>query len=111
MDVQKFSALKEWNVWTYQLQALVQCVGPALLGTLEMYRNAMVSITLKQKKKKSFNLSVVNFSLFVLYADIDECILNNTLCEQVCVNTDGSYTCACMDGYQLIEGTDQCEGE
>ena len=51
MDVQKFSALKEWNVWTYQLQALVQCVGPALLGTLEMYRNAMVSITLKQQKK------------------------------------------------------------
>ena len=43
--------------------------------------------------------------------DIDECLLNDTLCEQLCVNTDGSYSCACMEGYQLIEGTNQCQGK
>jgi hypothetical protein len=45
-----------------------------------------------------------------LFADIDECLLNNTLCQQVCVNTDGSYFCDCMEGYQLMEGTNQCQG-
>ena len=45
------------------------------------------------------------------YADIDECSLNDTLCQQICVNTDGDYFCSCMDGYRLIEGTNQCEGE
>ena len=50
----------------------------------------------------------VHDNLFL--ADIDECILNDTLCHQVCVNTDGSYFCDCLEGYQLIADTDQCEG-
>lgn len=50
------------------------------------------------------------FSDNVPYVDIDECLQNSNLCQQLCVNTDGSYTCACMDGYQLIKGTNQCEG-
>ena len=45
-----------------------------------------------------------------IIADIDECGLNSTLCDQVCTNTDGSYMCTCIEGYQLIEGTNHCQG-
>ena len=44
------------------------------------------------------------------YTDIDECMVIINLCQQLCINTDGGYFCACNDGYQLIEGTNQCEG-
>jgi len=38
--------------------------------------------------------------LFLL--DIDECKSSSlTNCEQICVNNEGSYLCACFDGYQL----------
>lgn len=37
-------------------------------------------------------------------------MLNDTICDQVCVNTDGSFHCDCEDGFQLVEGTNQCEG-
>ncbi len=47
----------------------------------------------------------VNFS-----TDLDECAAAPTLCEQVCNNTVGSYECSCVQGYQLVAGTSQCEG-
>ena len=33
--------------------------------------------------------------------DINECVLNNTLCDynQLCINTGGSYECICQDGF------------
>ena len=44
MDAQTFSALKELNVWMYQLLESVQCVDLALLVTLENHLSAMVGI-------------------------------------------------------------------
>ena len=42
--------------------------------------------------------------------DIDECEANAMLCDQVCENTDGSFACACLEGYQMT--TDgMCQGE
>ena len=46
----------------------------------------------------------------VFVIDIDECFLNSTLCDQLCINTDGGYFCSCRSGYQLIAGSSQCEG-
>ena len=47
----------------------------------------------------------------IVYADINECSHNETSnCDQLCINTDGSFVCACEEGYQLREGTNQCEG-
>ncbi|XP_064384249.1 uncharacterized protein LOC135333252 isoform X3 [Halichondria panicea] len=41
--------------------------------------------------------------------DIDECSLNANLCHQICTNTDGSYTCECNEGYQLMDDGFNCE--
>lgn len=39
--------------------------------------------------------------------DIDECSTEHN-CEHVCVNTDGSYKCACRDGYALDSNGRTC---
>ena len=46
----------------------------------------------------------------IYIADIDECQVNSSVCNQVCTNSAGSYTCSCEQGYKL--NTDnQCIGE
>ena len=40
--------------------------------------------------------------------DIDECA-GDSGCNQICVNTPGSYYCNCERGYLLVNGS-QCEG-
>ena len=45
-------------------------------------------------------------------SDIDECMESNgTLCHDLalCVNTEGNYTCECLDGY-LGDGVYSCYG-
>lgn len=37
-----------------------------------------------------------------MYTDINECEKNNGACEQICVNSPGSYKCQCNDGYDLF---------
>lgn len=45
-------------------------------------------------------------------ADIDECALHIDGCDQICVNTQGSYHCACNRGYTLVRmlGSGGCAG-
>ena len=44
-------------------------------------------------------------------ADADECNFGTDSCTYDCINTPGSYTCACFDGYQLAADSLVCEGE
>ena len=44
-------------------------------------------------------------------ADINECDTENGGCEQVCMNTEGSYTCECHPGYDLKENGRECIGK
>ena len=37
-------------------------------------------------------------------ADIDECKLHIDGCDQICINTPGSYRCDCRSGYTLVRG-------
>jgi hypothetical protein len=46
----------------------------------------------------------------VLCAEINECQDGNSSCEQVCMNTIGSYECACYDGYRLNQDRLTCTG-
>ena len=42
--------------------------------------------------------------------DIDECLVANGNCEQICINTDGSMECGCQDGYRLGSDGESCLG-
>ena len=48
----------------------------------------------------------------IIYSDINECedTLVTVNCTQKCINTFGSYQCACYDGYQVTNDTMQCIG-
>ncbi|XP_052775111.1 uncharacterized protein LOC128213450 [Mya arenaria] len=41
-------------------------------------------------------------------ADINECQTNVSVCEQDCVNTDGSFQCSCNSGYRLSGNRRSC---
>jgi len=40
--------------------------------------------------------------------DIDECEQGLSDCDQICNNTDGSYSCECHNGFTRVENG--CEG-
>ncbi|PFX32349.1 Mucin-4 [Stylophora pistillata] len=42
--------------------------------------------------------------------DIDECATNEDRCSHDCSNTEGSYTCSCMDGFRLDGDNVTCIG-
>ena len=56
----------------------------------------------------------VRVTIISIYAcigdDIDECSTGPNNCDQVCANTEGSFTCACEAGY--VQDTDgaSCSG-
>jgi fibulin 1/2 len=51
------------------------------------------------------------YFLSVTFSDIDECAFATYGgCEQICVNTAGSYICGCADGYRLAEDNKECVG-
>ena len=48
--------------------------------------------------------------ILFLFSDIDECSSDTTHnCEQVCVNSEGSYTCSCNDGFTLQSDLQSCQ--
>ena len=40
--------------------------------------------------------------------DVDECAVEENGCDQICINTDGSFECACNTGYVLDEDNISC---
>ena len=44
-------------------------------------------------------------------ADINECAEDTDSCDQTCIDTEGSYTCSCLWGYELATNSHQCKGE
>lgn len=50
--------------------------------------------------------------IFIFFQDIDECDLSLDGCSQICNNNNGSYTCACSDGFVLDPADNAtCNGE
>lgn len=41
---------------------------------------------------------------------MDECLEDTDLCEQICVNSVGSYVCECNEGYRLNGDGLACTG-
>ena len=49
----------------------------------------------------SFDVTLIFIFYLIFPSDIDECLADASPCDAsaVCTNTDGSYTCACNDGF------------
>ena len=46
----------------------------------------------------------------IISVDINECSDNNGGCEQMCINTHGSFYCDCDVGYSLLPNGKSCSG-
>ena len=46
--------------------------------------------------------------MFIIVADINECLVNNGGCSHNCTNTVGSYYCVCATGYLLQPNMHDC---
>ena len=49
-------------------------------------------------------------SIFFLLLDFDECNVRSDDCQQVCVNTHGSFRCECHSGFMLEKDRKSCQG-
>ena len=76
-------------------------IAHVIMDTLKMIVSALVSF---------YNYYINNVQVFCVFpTDINECVDNNGGCEQVCMNTDGSYNCLCEAGF-TPENTTHCDG-
>ena len=54
---------------------------------------------------------VYYYTYTFIHPDIDECSEGTDNCTQICINTDGSFTCGCSSGYQLDTDGFTCSGK
>ncbi len=40
---------------------------------------------------------------FIYLIDVNECLEASSVCDQLCTNNIGSFTCSCNTGYQLSD--------
>lgn len=73
-------------------------------STLHQYVNIHAFMLVKMRAGVFMCLSVV-------FIDLDECVEELHLCQQVCQNTLGSYRCSCSPGFQLSSDGTSCSGE
>ncbi|VDI25973.1 Hypothetical predicted protein [Mytilus galloprovincialis] len=57
---------------------------------------------------QQITIGCVNLTVTYLL-DIDECTLLNNNCEQICVDTIGSFYCSCRDGFVLGSDQSSCD--
>lgn len=56
-------------------------------------------------------LSLINWSVFACFLDIDECVAHPGVCGPgTCYNTLGNYTCICPPEYMQVNGGHNCMG-
>ena len=46
----------------------------------------------------------------LIITDINECLENINGCDEICMNTQGSYNCMCSDGFTLQSDNHTCHG-
>ena len=58
---------------------------------------------------QSINSLVGIIYVIIIYSDVNEC--QQSICAQVCNNTEGGYSCGCNPGYTLAEDGTSCNGK
>ena len=56
-------------------------------------------------------LLIIESLLYNFLLDIDECADHKSDCDDICINTNGSYSCQCSDGLRLLRDKKSCGGE
>lgn len=78
---------------------------PSLPGSAVVLESFSCKSLSQGASSKGPNISFV-------FSEMDECSKpDNGRCEQRCVNTLGSYKCACDPGYELAADKRSCEGK
>lgn len=54
--------------------------------------------------------SILSHFVFAFVTDMNECDMHKGGCDQICVNTIGSFHCECDDGYSLMGDSTTCRG-
>ena len=73
-----------------------------ILGSLKCQQKTTVSIGGSGAISHKIKYIIINIT------DIDECSEKTSGCEQSCKNTDGSFTCSCLEGYSLNDDNRTC---
>ena len=59
----------------------------------------------------SFTIVYKCTCLHFTLVDIENCINGtNDVCEQICIELEGGFSCGCRDGYRLKSDNVSCEG-
>ena len=66
------------------------------------------SFPLKAAKERCLLVQTLGF--LPSFPDFDECTIYGT-CSQTCTNTEGSYTCSCVEGYLLQPDNRSCKAK
>ena len=53
-------------------------------------------------------VSCTHCTTYCWLVDINECVEGTHNCEQICSNTEGSFTCSCRESYSLNEDGNTC---
>lgn len=69
----------------------------------------MVSMVMVMTNGQCDKVNIITLDPFYC-SDVDECVVNNGGCSQICHNTLGGYNCACRHGYTLLPNGRTCKG-
>ena len=111
------SVRMEWLITAHNFVPVALLMGRALMNVAVMMgmfqmKTTRTSVMVGTILLKSWHL----WLLLYAYADIDECanILSHNCSEEeneICRNTNGSFTCDCMPGFEMSKDSQSCVGE
>ena len=81
--------------------------------TLGMYACLLMSNIVQNKLHECECVDLLCMQICFTTVDIDECALETDDCHTnaICTNTQGSYNCSCLDGFEDINNGRNCIGE